>query len=195
MANAAFAALAKAAPKYKTSNSTKKAYSRLNLIASDKAGWGKAIGTNIKRYAGMGNFDPKKSAYYQNAYNTLRQTMQNRGRLDMQDSIAAAAANTGGFGNSYGTTAGNRAYQARLQELAGQVPTLYAAASGEFQNQKNNLANVIGMQQQQQQTALNNAQFMANTQQALDEQRYNAAVAQDNALRELAKMKLQYGKK
>ena len=121
--------------------------------------------------------------------------MQNRGRLDMQDSIAAAAANTGGFGNSYGTTAGNRAYQARLQELAGQVPTLYAAASGEFQNHKNNLASVIGMQQQQQQTALNNAQFMVNTQQALDEQRYNAAVAQDNALRELAKMKLQYGKK
>lgn len=195
MANAAFAALAKAAPKYKTSDATKRAYSRLNQLASDKTGWGKAIGTNIEKFAGMGDFDAKKSAYYQNAYNTLRQTMQNRGRLDMQDTIAAAAANTGGYGNSYGTTAGNRAFQARLQELAGQVPTLYAAASGEFQNQKNNLASLIGMQQQQQQTALNNAQFMVNTQQALDEQRFNAAVAQDNVLRELAKMKLQYGKK
>ena len=195
MANAAFAALAKAAPKYKTSDATKRAYSRLNQLASDKTGWGKAIGTNIEKFAGMGDFDAKKSAYFQNAYNTLRQTMMYNGRQDMQDTIAAAAANTGGYGNSYGTTAGNRAYQARLQELARQVPTLYAAANGEFQNQKNNLASLIGMQQQQQQTALNNAQFMVNTQQALDEQRFNAGVTQDNALRELAKMKLQYGKK
>lgn len=186
------ATLAKAAPKFKTSDATKRAYSRLNQLASDKAGWGKAIGTNIKRYAGMGNFDPKKSAYYQNAYNTLRQTMQNRGRLDMQDSIAAAAANTGGFGNSYGTTAGNRAYQARLQELAGQVPTLYAAANGELQNHKNNLASLIGMQQQQQQTALNNAQFMVNTQQALDESRNQAENARYNAIMNLAKLKLQH---
>lgn len=142
----------------------------------------------------MGNFDPKKSAYYQNAYNALKQVYQSQGRTDMQNAIAAAAANTGGYGNSYGTTAGNQAYQAKLQALAAKVPSLYASASGEFANQKNNLATLIGLQQQQQQTLLNNAQWQTSVQQALDEQRYQAAVAQDNAARELAKLQLQYNK-
>lgn len=190
----AFNTLAKAAPKYKTSQSTKKAYSLANQLASNKGTWGKAIDANIKQYDRMGAFDPAKSAYYQSAYNALKQLYQNQGRTDMQDTIAAAAANTGGYGNSYGTTAGNRAYNAQLQALAAKVPKLYSAASGEFANQKSNLATLIGMQQQQQQTQLQNAQWQTSVQQGLDEQRYNAAVARDNALRELAKMQLQYNK-
>ena len=111
----------------------------------------------------------------------------------MEDTIAAAAANTGGYGNSYGTTAGNRAYNAQLQALAAQVPKLYAAAAGDFANQKSNLAALIGLQQAEQQAALNNAQFQVGVQQNLDAQRYTAAAARDNALRELAKLQLQYG--
>ncbi|MBR0414033.1 MAG: hypothetical protein IJI67_03045 [Clostridia bacterium] len=189
----AFNTLAQAAPQYKTSQATKSAYSRLNSLASGKSGWGKAIGENLKRYTAMGDFDPQKSAYYQGAYNALKQTYQNRGNSDMEDTIAAAAANTGGYGNSYGTTAGNRAYNAQLQALAAQVPKLYAAAAGDFANQKSNLAALIGLQQAEQQAALNNAQFQVGVQQNLDAQRYTAAAARDNALRELAKLQLQYG--
>ena len=195
MSNSAFKTLKKAAPKYTQSNATKNAYKEVSKLSSDKSGWGKSIAGNLKKYTKMGDFDPNKSAYYQGAYGALRQVYLNRGREDMQNNIAAAAANTGGFGNSYGTTAGAQAYQARVQELAAKVPSLYEAASGEFSNQKNNLATLIGMQQQQQQTAINNAQFKVNAQQALDEQRYASAVARDNALRELAKMKLQYANK
>ena len=132
----AFNTLAQAAPQYKTSQATKSAYSRLNSLASGKSGWGKAIGENLKRYTAMGDFDPQKSAYYQGAYNALKQTYQNRGNSDMEDTIAAAAANTGGYGNSYGTTAGNRAYNAQLQALAAQVPKLYAAAAGDLRTKR-----------------------------------------------------------
>ncbi|MBQ6381935.1 MAG: hypothetical protein IJJ41_10125 [Clostridia bacterium] len=190
----AYSILAQAAPQYKTGQATKKAYSLLNKLASNTSGWGKAIQTNIKRYAAMGDFNPKKSAYYQNAYQTLRDSYRNQGRAAMQNAIASAAANTEGYGNSYGTTAGNQAYQSQLQTLAAKVPTLYSAAANEFNNQKSNLANVIGLQQAQQQTALDNAQFRVGVQQALDEQRYNAAVARDKALRELAKLQLEYDK-
>ena len=194
MANANFKTLSAAAPKYQTSKATKKAYSQVNTLASEKTGIGQQISDNLKQYNALGNFDPKKSAYYQSAYRSLEGLYKNKGRADMNNTIAAAAANTGGYGNSYGTTAGNQAYQAQLQSLASKVPSLYSAASGEFMNQKNNLASLIGMQQAQQQAAINNAQWQTGMQQALDESRYAAAVNQDNALRELAKLRLQYAK-
>ncbi len=185
--------LAAAAPTYKTSKSTKNAY--LNYRKVNKA-WNNVINGNIKKYNAMGDFDPQKSAYYQDSYRSMKQVYKNQGRRNMLNSIAAAAANTGGYGNSYGTTAGNQAYQQSLAALAAQVPKIYSAASSEFANRKNNLANLIGMQQQQQTAALNNGQFMVNTQQALDEARYNADVAQDSAKRDRAKLWYQiYGTK
>ena len=111
----------------------------------------------------------------------------------LQNGIAAAAANTGGFGNSYGATAGTRAYEAQLQALAAKVPALYSAAASAFAGEKNDLATLIGMQQAQQQAALENAQFKVGVQQNLDAQRYRAALERDKALRELAKLQLQYG--
>ena len=190
---AAFNILVQDLPQYHTSDSTKKVYSQLNALASAKSGIGKAIDTNIKRYSALGRFDPQKSAYYKSAYDALKQQYRTAGKAALQNGIAAAAANTGGFGNSYGATAGARAYEAQLQALAAKVPALYSAAASAFAGEKNDLATLIGMQQAQQQAALENAQFKVGVQQSLDAQRYRAALERDKALRELAKLQLQYG--
>ena len=107
---AAFNILVQDLPQYHTSDSTKKVYSRLNALASAKSGIGKAIDTNIKRYSALGSFDPQKSAYYKSAYDALKQQYRTAGKAALQNGIAAAAANTGGFGNPYGATAGARAH-------------------------------------------------------------------------------------
>lgn len=46
------------------------------------------------------------------------------GQRAMQDTIGNAAALTGGYGNSWGTTAGYQAYQAYLQQLNNVIPEL-----------------------------------------------------------------------
>ena len=50
------------------------------------------------------------------------------GKLAMMDTMGQAAAMTGGYGNSYATTAGNQAYQVYLQQLNDVVPELYGMA-------------------------------------------------------------------
>lgn len=104
----------------------------------------------INQVGKMGNFSTDKSAYYQQAYNSLKQAYTNRGRQNMQNTIAdAAASNTGGYGNSYGATAGNAAFQSALNSLTAQIPELYSAASSAFYNQKSDLLNQAGAWQTQ----------------------------------------------
>ncbi len=55
-----------------------------------------------------------------------------QGKMAMQDTMGQAAAMTGGYGNSYATTAGNQAYQASLQNLNDIVPELYQMAYDKY---------------------------------------------------------------
>lgn len=55
------------------------------------------------------------------------------GRLAMQDTMAQAAAMTGGYGNSYAASAGNQAYQAYMGRLNDAVPQLYQMALSRYQ--------------------------------------------------------------
>ena len=179
--------LSSAAPRYVTSAATKNAYKALKNAYSKQNSWTKRINTNIARLQSMGDFDARKSAYYQNAFHSLRQAYHNQGLQDMHESIAAASANTGGFGNSYAATAGNAALQARMRELAAKVPGVYQAAAEEFANRKNNLATVISRQQAAQKEQIDRAKFALTTAQALDKARYDAtkyadSVARGNAL-------------
>lgn len=50
------------------------------------------------------------------------------GKLAMQDTVGQAAALTGGYGNSWATTAGSQAYQQYLTGLNDKVPQLYQMA-------------------------------------------------------------------
>ena len=62
---------------------------------------------------------------YKDQYTTL-------GQQAMRDTMGNAAALSGGYGNSYASTAGNQAYQAYLQQLNEMVPELYDRARNNY---------------------------------------------------------------
>lgn len=58
-------------------------------------------------------------------YNMYKDLYMTQGKQAMMDTMGQAAAMTGGYGNSYATTAGNQTYQGYLQKLNEIVPDLY----------------------------------------------------------------------
>lgn len=66
-------------------------------------------------------------------YQQYKQQYMQGGKHAMMDTTAQAAALSGGFGNSYGATAGNLAYQQYLQGLNDVIPDLYNAALSKYQ--------------------------------------------------------------
>ena len=186
--NRANSALSAAAPRYTTSDATKRAYTALKKAYSDKSGYGKMIRTHIKELGAMGDFNPNKSAYYQSAYRSLKDAYRAQGKRDMEDAAASAAVNTEGYGNSYAASAANKAYLARLTELAAKVPEIYNAAQNEFAGRKSALAERIDLLRAAQKNDIDNAQFAVATQQALDAARYDAAKYADSVNRDNARL-------
>lgn len=82
-------------------------------------------------------------------YNLYKEQYVNQGKMAMADTAAQAAALTGGFGSSYGTTSAQQAYQMYLRELNDIVPELHDRAYQKYQDEKNtdiqNLAIVQGL--------------------------------------------------
>lgn len=74
------------------------------------------------------SYDLNRDALYQQ-YADQYQVM---GQQAMMDTMGQAAALTGGYGNSYASTAGNQAYQAYLQQLNNVVPELYGMALDQY---------------------------------------------------------------
>ncbi len=60
-----------------------------------------------------------------------------QGNMAMMDTMANAAALSGGYGNSYASTVGNQAYQASLGELNNIIPDLYDRAYSKYRDDKN----------------------------------------------------------
>ena len=86
-------------------------------------------------------YDLNSDALYQqlkNQYSTL-------GKMAMMDTMGQAAALTGGYGNSYASTAGNQAYQGYLQGLNDKVPELYQLALSKYQAEGDQLLNNYNM--------------------------------------------------
>jgi len=87
------------------------------------------------------NTDPAYQQY-KHHYTTL-------GQRAMQDVIGDSAALTGGYGNSWGATAGSQAYQAYLQQLNDIVPQLedraYQRYAQEGQDMRQNLNTAQGL--------------------------------------------------
>lgn len=61
-------------------------------------------------------------------YQLYKDQYINNGRIAMNDTIGKASAMTGGYGNSYATTAGNQTYQEYLKGLNDKIPELYKLA-------------------------------------------------------------------
>lgn len=80
-------------------------------------------------------------------YQQYKDQYINKGRLAMADTMGQAAAMTGGYGNSYASTAGNQAYQGYLQQLNDVVPELYQLALNKYSMEGDELYNQLNMYQ------------------------------------------------
>ena len=69
------------------------------------------------------------------------------GKQAMEDTLASAAALTGGYGSSYATRAGQQAYQQYLQELSAMVPALYDSAYARYRDAHGDLLDQLGLLQ------------------------------------------------
>lgn len=92
------------------------------------------------------SYDFNADPLYQNYKNQYAQM----GKAAMKDTISQASNMTGGYGNSYATTAGSQAYQNYLQQLNDKIPELYNQAMQKYQMDTNNLMqkyNAVGNQE------------------------------------------------
>lgn len=80
-------------------------------------------------------------------YNQYKDQYVAQGKMAMMDTMGQAAALTGGYGNSYASTAGNQAYQGYLQGLNAVVPQLYQMAMDAYQMEGQDLYNRAGLLQ------------------------------------------------
>lgn len=70
------------------------------------------------------SYDPNADAMYRQ----YRDQYTRQGKQAMEDTMGVAAALNGGYGSSYGVTAGQQAYQSYLQRLTEVLPELYRLA-------------------------------------------------------------------
>ena len=88
--------------------------------------------------------NPEPFRYDVNAdglYQQIKDNYIKQGRQAMMDTQGQSAALTGGYGNSYGVTAGQQAYQDSLGNLANAVPQLQQMAWEQYQQGQNDRRN------------------------------------------------------
>ena len=88
-------------------------------------------------------YDVNKDQLYQQYKNQY----QLLGNQAMQDTIGNAAALTGGYGNSWATTAGSQAYQGYLQQLNNMIPELYSQAYARYAQEGQDMKDMLGIAQ------------------------------------------------
>ena len=87
------------------------------------------------------NYDFNEDALYKQ----YAEQYMRGGKLAMQDTMGQAAAMTGGYGNSYASTAGNQAYQEYLSQLNAVIPELYGMALDRYQMEGQEMYNQYGL--------------------------------------------------
>ena len=131
------AALEGGAPKYTESEAYQSAMQALTQHQSAKPE--KYVSPYADRLEALYNeiMDRGEFKYDFNAdplYHQYKDQYMAGGKKAMQDTMAEAAALTGGYGNSYATTAGNLAYQQYLSGLNDVIPDLHSQAYNEWLN-------------------------------------------------------------
>lgn len=114
---------------YTPSQAVLDAQSRLESLVKPgeyKSQWYNQLQQSLDAILGRKDFryDLNGDALYQQ----YKEQYQNLGQQAMMDTMGQAAALTGGYGNSYASTAGNQAYQRYLQGLNDKIPELAALA-------------------------------------------------------------------
>lgn len=129
---------------YAESDTVQQAYAALQSQIAAKPGeyqstWRGQINSIIDKILNREEFsyDVNSDALYQQYKDQYTQL----GKLASQDTMGQAAAMTGGYGNSYATTAGNQAYQSYLSQLNEVVPELYGMALDKYNQEGDELYN------------------------------------------------------
>lgn len=137
---------------YKPSAMVTDPYKRLNKQLNSGAPTFNSQYTNemanaYQKYKNRGPFeyDMNNDALYQQYAKQYRAL----GNQAMQDTMGQAAQLSGGFGNSYATTAGQQAYNSYLNELNNIVPQLYSQAYDKYNQEGQDILNTYNLAQQQ----------------------------------------------
>lgn len=77
-------------------------------------------------------------------YQQYKDRYTQQGKMAMQDTMAQAAALTGGYGNSFAQQVGQQTYNANMQALNDVIPELYGQAYQMYRDQGNDLRNNLG---------------------------------------------------
>ena len=122
--------------KYNESDAVRLAREKYNTHDANKvADWtGGTYGQSVKDALNKIN-NREKFTYDLNGdalYQQYKDQYINQGNLAMQDTIGQASGMTGGYGNSYASTAGNQAYQGYLTQLNNVIPQLYNLALDKY---------------------------------------------------------------
>lgn len=158
---------------YQESETVKQAGAALESILAAQPGayqskWADQVNGIIDRILNRESFnynfndDP---LYWQYAEQYTR-----KGKLAMQDTMGQAAALTGGYGNSYASTAGNQAYQEYLSQLNEVIPELRRMALDEYNMEGQELYNQYGLLSDQE--AQDYGRYMDSYNQWLSERDY-----------------------
>lgn len=78
-------------------------------------------------------------------YNQYRQQYMRQGKMAMADTVGQAAAMNGGYGSSYGQTAGQQVYNGHIQQLNDRIPELYGMALQKWQAEGADLMDRFGV--------------------------------------------------
>ena len=142
------------APERVVSDTVNQAYGALQSILAAQPGayqskWQSQLDDIISRILNREAFSydfNEDALYKQYAEQYMR-----GGKLAMQDTMGQAAAMTGGYGNSYASTAGNQAYQEYLSQLNAVIPELYGMALDRYQMEGQEMYNQYGLLSAQEQ--------------------------------------------
>ena len=133
---------------YMESDTVSQAYAALQQQLAAKPGeyqstWQGQINGILDRIMNREEFsyDVNKDALYQQ----MKDQYTALGKIASQDVMGQAAAMTGGYGNSYASSAGNQAYQAYLQQLNEAVPELYGMARDQYNQEGQEMYNQYGL--------------------------------------------------
>lgn len=140
---------------YQESQRVKDAYAAYQQQQANKPGayssaWQGQLNDMLSKIQNRDKFtyDPNADALYQQYKNQYIQG----GKLAMQDTMGQAAALTGGYGNSYASTAGNQAYQQYLTGLTDKIPELYSMALDQYNQEGQNMLTQYGLLQDRENT-------------------------------------------
>ena len=146
---------------YVPSTTVEQALAELNKVIASKPGayqsqYDAQISDIMDKIMNRGKFSYDFSG--DPTYNQYKDQYTQQGNLAMQNTMGQAAALTGGYGNSYASTAGNQAYQSYLSQLNNIVPELQSNALSAYNNEGTAMQNNLSMLQSADTNALSKYQ-------------------------------------